>query len=467
MGEDKRFDALVSDALSELPLPGEVAAAVTPWRTAADRIAVGLVLTTFTLQILYLQYLLPTIGAALLYLGFRSLRKCSGCFTACWVLSIVGVFQQLWSLLCAATPLGGQPEYPAALTYVLAALKPAMLLLYHFAVKNALRTVGGEKKTTPLLWAFFWYVAAIGIALSPYNQSWLPFIAMAAFYVVIIKALNRLNTALESWGYAAVCAPVRLSAAAFAKLYALAAVLIVLLGCLVFNTVRPDYAEAAPAEEATVREELAALGFPEYILADMTAEDVESLAGTVKCTVFDELAVYAEKYTLRMVKVYAEKPGGETCVTAWFRWEDGPALHWQDAVKLYGEPSGDGERLWTGDAAGRLLYEKKGVTYAAEAPALVLDSREYINFFGDMQYESAVRARVGYPLGAENARGYLMLTLQCSEDTSMLWMDMRYCRQSFPFGLPWRDSRDFPAGVRYETRQNYSNMVTMAFAESE
>jgi len=464
VGEDKRFDALVSDALGELPLPGEVAAAVTPWKTAADRIAVGLVLTTFTLNFLYLQYLLPTIGAAMLYLGFRSLRNSGGFFKACWVLSIIGVVQQLWELLCAATPLGAV-EYPAALTYALAATKPALLLLYHLAVKTALKIVGEEKKTTPLLWAFFWYIAAIGLALSPYNQSWLPFIAMAVFYVVIIKALLRLNGALESWGYAVECAPVRMGEGTFAKLYALVAAVIVLGGCIGFNTVRPDYAEALPAEESTLREELAALGFPEFILADMTEADVQSLAGTVKCTVNEERVAYAEKYDLRFVTVYAEKPGGETRVTGWFCWEDGPALHWQDAVKLYGEPSGDGERLWTGDAAGRLLYEKKGVTYAAEAPALVLDSREYIIFFGDMQYESALRARVGYPLGAENARGYLMLTLRCSEDTSMLWMDLRYCRQSFPLGLPWRDSRELPNGLRYETNQNYSNMVTMAFAE--
>ena len=465
MSDDKRFDASVSDALSELPLPGEVAAAVTPWKAAADRIAVGLVLTTFTLNLLYLQYLLPTIGVMLLYLGFRSLRKCSGFFAACWVLSIFGVAQQLWSLLCAATPLGSAAEYPAALTYALAATKPALLLLYHLAVKNALKTVGEEKKTTPLLGAFIWYLAAIGIALSPYNQSWLPFIAMVIFYVVIIKALIRLNTALESWGYAAECAPVRLSAGTLGRLYALAAALIVLLGGLLSNTVRPDYAEAAPREESAVYAEMTELGFPEYILADMSAEDVESLAGTVKCTVFDESVIYAEKYDLRLVTVYAEKPGGETRVTAWFCWENGPALHWQDAVKLYGEPSGDGQRLWTGEAAGRLLYEKKGVTYAAEAPSLELDSREYISFFGDMQYESAVRARVGYPVGAENARGYLMLTLQCSEDTSMLWTDLRYCRQNFPLGLPWRDSRELPNGLRYETNQNYSNMVTMAFAE--
>lgn len=45
------------------------------WLTALCRILWGLALCTFRLEVFYLQYLLPLLGATLLYLGYRSLRR--------------------------------------------------------------------------------------------------------------------------------------------------------------------------------------------------------------------------------------------------------------------------------------------------------------------------------------------------------------------------------------------------------
>ena len=42
------------------------------WHSAVGRILWGLALCTFRLEVFYLQYLLPLLGATLLYLGYRS-----------------------------------------------------------------------------------------------------------------------------------------------------------------------------------------------------------------------------------------------------------------------------------------------------------------------------------------------------------------------------------------------------------
>ena len=69
------FDCALATTLSELLPPEDTIRDVTPWRTAMGRIVTGLCLTCFTLNFLYLQYLLPAIGIVQLYLGLRSLRN--------------------------------------------------------------------------------------------------------------------------------------------------------------------------------------------------------------------------------------------------------------------------------------------------------------------------------------------------------------------------------------------------------
>lgn len=81
------FDRRIVEDLSQLPpAPGEVWG-YAPWRSAMTKILWGMGLTTIHFEFLYLQYLLPLLGAALLYLGFRSLRKENRWFKLCWALS--------------------------------------------------------------------------------------------------------------------------------------------------------------------------------------------------------------------------------------------------------------------------------------------------------------------------------------------------------------------------------------------
>ena len=87
--EQDRLDEMIEQGLGEI-LPGEgVVEEVNPWREPIGRIAAGMALTGITLNFLYLQYLLPTLGAALQYLGFRTLRRSGPAFRIAWGLSLV------------------------------------------------------------------------------------------------------------------------------------------------------------------------------------------------------------------------------------------------------------------------------------------------------------------------------------------------------------------------------------------
>ena len=85
------FDRILMDDAGSLPPQDFIVAAANPWCSAMEKIMWGMALNVFKLEFFYLQYILPLLGSVLLYLGFRSLRKCSGFFAACWVLSIFGV----------------------------------------------------------------------------------------------------------------------------------------------------------------------------------------------------------------------------------------------------------------------------------------------------------------------------------------------------------------------------------------
>ena len=67
MTDDLRFDELLREDAAALPPPSD--SAVNPWQTAMSQILWGMGLTTITLNLLYLDYILPALGAVLLVLA--------------------------------------------------------------------------------------------------------------------------------------------------------------------------------------------------------------------------------------------------------------------------------------------------------------------------------------------------------------------------------------------------------------
>ena len=71
--DEKRLDSLLDEAVGAAP-PKDVVRAVSPWRKAMVQVLWGLGLTAITFNFLGLNYILPSLGCALMLLGFRTLR---------------------------------------------------------------------------------------------------------------------------------------------------------------------------------------------------------------------------------------------------------------------------------------------------------------------------------------------------------------------------------------------------------
>lgn len=168
---------------------------------------VGHRLKTLTLQLLYLDYILPTLGCILLVLGFRTLRQENRALRWAYGLSIAAAVLRSTAMVLAALPV----EEGLTLAYVDMALMQATLIaLWRGMVGVSAPPVRRSRPHPPagVLAAFY----AVLMALAMIGlEGWLLVLPVLAVYLVILRNLVKLSRSLEDTGYAIHAAPVRLS----------------------------------------------------------------------------------------------------------------------------------------------------------------------------------------------------------------------------------------------------------------
>lgn len=463
--EQDRLDEMIEQGLGEI-VPGEgVVEEVNPWREPIGRIAAGMALTGITLNFLYLQYLLPTLGAALQYLGFRTLRRSGPAFRIAWGLSLVElVWHAVW-LMLSASPwrLEGMTAYTLGLAGM--AVQIARLLLLRAGLRDVCRRAEVEPKGDPLRAAVIWQVLIAVLAFSPLAQSWLAAIPMIIAFVLIIRSLVRVGGSLGGAGYCFVDAPVRVSSGVMKWGYLLGCFALVLLTSAVVNHPRLD-AQPVPAQgEAETRQALAALGLPENVLADLSDEHVRALEGALRVDVQQEMMSFYSSTTTEIQKadadadrlcayiIYIELPGSRMAVLNYFDWQQG-GTYWGDAVMLGWQ---DTYEYLTGQIGGALLYEKNGQAYTAPIPRLNNGVVTTTDWFSGIQSYPRITGTVSYPFGAQNQRGYVLYILQLRDlnvvgiTRGNTWITYRHRLQ--PFSLPYQTPAELTSGWTDNTLQ--------------
>ncbi len=463
--EQDRLDEMIEQGLGEI-VPGEgVVEEVNPWREPIGRIAAGMALTGITLNFLYLQYLLPTLGAALQYLGFRTLRRSGPAFRIAWGLSLVElVWHAVW-LMLSASPwrLEGMTAYTLGLAGM--AVQIARLLLLRAGLQDVCRRAEVEPQGDPLRAAVIWQVLIAVLAFSPLAQSWLAAIPMLIAFVLIIRSLVRVGGSLGGAGYCFVNAPVRVSSGVMKWGYLLGCFALVLLTSTVVNHPRLD-AQPVPAQgEGETRQALAALGLPENVLADLSDEHVRALEGALRVDVQQEMMSFYSSTTTETQKadadanrlcsyiIYIELPDSRMAVLNYFDWQQGGA-YWGDAVMLGWQ---DTYEYLTGQIGGALLYEKNGQAYTAPIPRLNNGVVTTTDWFSGIQSYPRITGTVSYPFGAQNQRGYVLYILQLRDlnvvgiTRGNTWITYRHRLQ--PFSLPYQTPAELTSGWTDNTLQ--------------
>ena len=441
MSDDLRFDRLLQEEANAL---APAADEVNPWRESMVLVLWGIGLTSITLNFLYLDVILPALGAVLMVLGFRTLRGENRALRWCWRLSMAVAAVRSIAAVAAALP----QDTGSAAGYAVMGLTLALYICLWRGMVGVSRAAGAEKATAPAAGALAVFYVVLFVLAHIGLEGWLAVLPLLIVYVMILRSLVRLSRSLADMGYVIHAAPVRLPAAAVLWGYLGMTLAAVVLAMLLGQRYPMNWQVRADApQDAAIRAELLELGFPEKVLNDLTAEETAKMSGATEIRTQTDMEYDKTRYRELNTDIWydtampdnwqydhAEKQQDgsyryvyriydvRTCVmthVAVLLEEECIILHHAAIVKPPKESYTEAMELWPvwyGDPdewsrggwyQGRVLCDKDGRSYAAGFSALTEGSYESTGFFGSSR-RSAITAEWSRLHGSENIRAYIL-----------------------------------------------------------
>ncbi len=449
---EEEFDLFLEESMGNPP--ASLDGSITPWRKSMNRILWGIGLTMMTLNFLALDVILPAIGWILLVLGLRALRRENpwfrAAYIACWVRIVWWLFAFTANLSVAVGP--GLQQILAVGPYIM--LIPDLITV--LGIRNGIREVQQKAGLPPhggngLL---VWYVILAAFALVNYSGilGWGFLIA----YPFLLHSLYKLSKELDEAGYSMEPSIPRISDLAIKIGYGAAIGICLIIGYGFLNQYPMDWQPAEPVRADGVRQELEDLGFPGYVLDDMTEEEILSCQGAKFVLVKTSTGMNAEKVIadtsgtgtpLQFTNIALQFPGGRERwrIICHFRWQVDPGFCGTEAMQIRPVAEQEG---WTvdGDFRGRVLYDQEGKTQAS--PYYNLGWKTYKNedplsvILGQAT-STEVFATFSFPADAHNARGYVFYDALALEDPWLIPSWFNYVHQYSPFQHPVQTAMEF------------------------
>ncbi len=447
------FDQKVMEQLSDIIPREEDVIAINPWSRPIGYIIWGCVFSLINLNVYYLQYLFPTIGTVLYFLGFRSLRNENKYFKATWILSILNLFLRLFLTMYVASPLIGRFK-SIALGSVFFVGTVIVILLFRKALHEVFRKVDKKPRRDPLLSACIWIIVFFLIAITPFSYAWQIVLVMFALFIFILCSLFRVSRDMDEIGYVMSNAPVKISNRMVIFLYLILTLIAVGVCCLFSNHLRLEGTPYSKVPTSDAREVLIEKGFPEEILPDLKEKDIELFLKARKISVYKEILHFQESGTqydmnyinesenhgLKSVMVFIELDNKEMYVLNYFKWINRSA-YWQDAIML--DVGENVENLELVDSG--LFYDKNGNSYSAPFPWIEVKNETY----GSLFLESTsllICGSLNYPFRTINQRGFILYHYSMPLDYLCTPSLLNYHHNSHPFQLPYSDMQNGAAG---------------------
>ncbi len=431
------LDELLKTGLTGLP-PEAVVKRVTPWKKAMNRVLCGLLLCAVPLPIWCLNCLLPAAGLLCQLLGFRSLRRESRWFGACYALALVRACCFFASLVFNATIL--RALCPAPLTAAFRLLLEGLLLfgLFYFwcaledlQQKSNIATHAGGAVVLILWHAATYLLSLFAPALA--NQTGVAGVVMVgaagavllAGLLLTLSSLRKISAALEEAGYILRPSPAKLPDRGVVLLFAAFLLSGCALGALLFSNYPMDWqplskAEHRKAEAAAAH--LESLGVPSSVLNDLLPEDIAACKGAQQAAT-DVKEYPVNGAILRLTTVLVQLPGEGESYRAFhhFEWEGSPGFCGTECLELLPiyDFSGLGFSSPPGSTVtGRVLYDKNGQTFAS--PYCKLGERSEASRASQQQRQSpwGIYAAFSFPNEGSAHRGYLSYSFKLARRLS-------------------------------------------------
>ncbi|SCH27390.1 Uncharacterised protein [uncultured Clostridium sp.] len=454
MSDDRSFDQMVEDGMSAVPPPAEVLEEITPWKRALRRVVWGVGLTTILIHFLWLQYLLPTAGLMLMWLGFRTLRRENGWFALGWAISLYRVMGQFFRLLANATLLRieGTPTW----MYLTLLIPLLQYICLWQGIRAVQRKAGQEQRAGAAGALVVFYLLLTGLAFLD-AEGWPMLLVLLVCYIALLRNLARLANLLDGAGYEVKAAPVRLSDRTVCLSWLGALLVCLPLATLLFGRFPMEWVPR-PAGEQTGWEETAAhlldLGVPEDVTSDLAPEDLADCAESIRAVVEQRefpmnkgrevretvgnsthISRVYDVYELRLTSVALELPDGRWKVIQHFLWQEEPKVRGTESIRLQiaaitAESQYAAWEEYPTEFSGRLLYDREGQTFTGEYTSLGWDEYTSRGFSFGPNPQRDMSAQFSLPLWGENCRGYVSYVGGKGEDKIYFLSQMDYTHQN-------------------------------------
>ena len=431
------FESMLADSVPDV-IPDEIIAAVTPWKKAMNRILTGMTLCAVTLNFWRLDYILPAVGMVLSLLGFRSLRRENRWFWGCFLITVARAAYFFPMLILNTTIIQSAVSGSVAAS-VLTTVNLLLLLAEFFCIWRALRAVQRKAGLPPraggAVALMLWYALMYVLSVLRYSGLLIPGAILIAYFL-IIRSIYRLSKELDEAGYSIRTVPIKVTDGCIVLALALALIAGCALGYLFGGSYSMAWEPVNPSEHAgveDVKNRLIELGFPEYVLNDLTAEDIAACDGALRVVadVTDEpvndgrtvttvsggngyrhvweSTVYDVK-ELRITGVGVQLPGERErwIIFHHFLWTIDPGFYGTESIQLW-PVYRDIREGWTaaGDVTGRVLYDKAGKTLSAPYASLGEHTFTSKSIFWGEQTSTDVFATFSMPARGDHYRGYI------------------------------------------------------------
>ena len=397
------------------------------WRQAMYYVLFGLMFSSASFNMLGLNYILPIIGLLLLWIGFRRLQHETVWFRVCWGMTSLRIVFEVISLCINATIWNGvlmQTGFRQVIMVLNLILSFGTVLCFWLGMRNIRHKLSESVHNSAAGWFVLWYIILIILALLQLG-SVLGLVMMILYFIVFYR-LFKLSAQIDDLGYQAQNVVNIRKERCFAGLVSVVLMLGISVGYLCFNQYPMEWSlisdEAKQAQlNNEVYQHLKALGVDEYVLQDLSTEDLAACKDAIRVYVEKDFEIgnWQNDYTdntlnLDVTHVAIEIPSD----TKYSQWRIIHHFQWSELLDCYGT---EGLKLWptyidhnnvsdwrqTGDMTGQVLYDADGERYRASYYMLERNQYQSANFFTGMQVEDAVFAGFSFPKNGESCRGYL------------------------------------------------------------
>lgn len=444
------LDRLIEDSLDSLP-PDDVVDHVSAGKTAFDLIIAGLALSTITLDILALGYILPLIGVVLLLLGFRRLRGENGWFKACFVISAVRCFSVAAQCIIAATVYHstfmttGAADITAQVSVILVF---ALIICLRKGILAAQKRARLEPHAGGATALIIWYAVVCALALVKF-EGLILVAGLVISFIFILRSLVKLARELDEASYAVHPSPVQVSDKALCITLFSLVIVGVVCGYVFLQRLPMQWQPEQETQTTELRRELLEAGYPERSLRDLSDKDVEMCRGfTAVCTNDGDQFDNGSGVTLMTVAVKLDEPGTRYRIFTHFEWHDARSCG-TELLRVMPYYMRYGARLdWSpdGEVTGRVLYDADGTTMVS--PYYKLDGSGTgsisSSFFGTSSI--GILGSFSMPADSENQRGYIAYGTQSgATQTDELYIasDANYVHQYSVLQFPVQTAEEF------------------------